>query len=255
MCREIMGTHRVSNWKSIGAAALLAVAAAGPAQAIVYQGNFDPHFVLGGSDYFYSGVAKFDVPSGCLGTDGTINFLSPPVGCPLGSVKLLSASIDLYNAAFVSGDWVTVGGPFETLTYGLIPSRPAAPAIPTLLNADLVTSIDVLAGQLTSLSTKEFGGVYSVDLAQWFSLSFNASGKATLSTAVCSELHGGEADVETYTYADFDEYCTVSTDTNNRFVASATSFALDVPEPGSLAFVGGALAVAGVLGARRRRSA
>ena len=74
------------------AAALLLVAA--PAQAAVFQGDWDPAFGSAFPDLGWRGEATFFVPDACLGIDGWVfNFAS----CSMSGMQLLGAEVDFYK--------------------------------------------------------------------------------------------------------------------------------------------------------------
>jgi hypothetical protein len=83
-------------WKFVGAAIGLAGAiAAGPAQATLYSGNWDPTYGGQFQDLGWKATAEFNVPSTCLAKpDGS--YL--PIGACAG-FSVVNAELDFYNAS------------------------------------------------------------------------------------------------------------------------------------------------------------
>lgn len=83
----------------LGAVVLAATAlgAAGPAEAAVYSGRWDPAFGGIFGDLGWKGSAHFEVPTACLGLTGSFSNLTSP--CGGGDMKVLDAQLEFYNKA------------------------------------------------------------------------------------------------------------------------------------------------------------
>jgi hypothetical protein len=79
----------------LGGAVAVSLAAALPAQAAVYTGNWDPAFGAAYSQLGWKGEASFYIPDACLALGAGTYFNAS--GCSQGAMQLLSASVSLYQ--------------------------------------------------------------------------------------------------------------------------------------------------------------
>jgi hypothetical protein len=125
----------VTRFKSIVASAAVATAAlfgaTGAAQAAVYTGSWDPTYGGIFPDLGWKASATFDVPVGCLATDGA------NLACP--GLTFQSVSVDFYNA-------------------GIDPNPDTSPILATytLSNTVIVNGITVSGHVLTGIDTGFF---------------------------------------------------------------------------------------------------
>jgi hypothetical protein len=204
-----------------GAAGLLLLA--GSANAIIFVGNWDPSFGPLHPDLGFRGQSTFDVSPGCLTSSGLHSDNSD--NC---IITLLTASLDLYNASLGSG-----APTLQTLIY-------APPAIdPDPLDEVFVNAaLTVIGVNMSTFIGPQFDNSpatgYSGPLFLQFILnSDSGASNAFIFTGNCSE--GCSPDL-----------------TNPSNPAAIRISVLQVPEPGSLALLFGALG-AGWLARRLRK--
>ena len=86
----------------VAIAAIAALGAAGPAQAAVYKGAWDPQYgfpfdPINGSTQVlgWNGTAYWEVPNGCLPGDGSA--ISNSAACSSGNMRVISAEVNFYD--------------------------------------------------------------------------------------------------------------------------------------------------------------
>jgi hypothetical protein len=195
---------------------------AGSANAIIFVGNWDPSFGDGFPNLGFRGQSTFDVSSGCLTSPG---FHSDNGDNCI--ITLLTASLDLYNASLGSG-----APTLQTLIYAP-PAIDPDPLDQVFVNAALtVTGVNMSTFIGPQFDTSPATG-YSGPLFLQFILDPNGSSNAFIFTGDCSE--GCSPDLS-----------------NPSNPAAIRISVLQVPEPGSLALLFGALG-AGWLARRLRK--
>lgn len=214
-------TRARSALSSIVLTSALALASAGPAQAAVYTGTWDPAYGGIFPDLGWSASALFDVPDACLAMGDATNV---PVTGACSGFDVLSAQVSFYDVA----------DPSTTLqSYALDPNV-------------IVTGIDIAGGQLAGVDTGFFhffvsdlpiagGGAYS------FSLLLFGGTQAQLIYALPPETSPGCAFLPVQGAS-----CGISANAANGVFAP-------VPEPETLALMLAGLGALGAVARRRRR--
>jgi hypothetical protein len=202
---------------------------AGSANAIIFVGNWDPSFGDGFQNLGFRGQTTFDVSSGCL---------VPPPNEVHGDngdnciITLLTASLGLYDASQGSG-----APTLQTLVYA------PPPILPDPIDAVFVNGEFTVTG----VSMNIIGPRFDTTPATGY------SGPLWLQFVLNSDLGTSDAFIYTGTCIVLGEsqICTPNTNLPSNPAAIRISV-LQVPEPGSLALLFGALG-AGWLARRLRK--
>jgi hypothetical protein len=128
------------GWRVVGAAIALvgAIGAAGPAQAALYAGHWDPTYGGQFPDLGWKASADFNVPPGCLAqANGSY---SPTGNCA--GFSILSAELDFYNASVDS----------NPNTSPVVQSFTLNPSV-------IVSGIEITNNQFTGIDTAFFNSV------------------------------------------------------------------------------------------------
>ena len=191
---------------------------AGSAQAAFYTGTWDPTFGGIFPDLGWKGTATFFIPDACLSESGTI---SNSDACSGGGMKLLSASVDFYNATLDPAGLNIL----ETLTFD-----------PLALPVGFIYSMDVTDGQLTGVSS-----AFSAPVQAFSSIAGNGTYFFDLtfldSDSDPNSLGGAQL---AYTKGAVSPYCAFNGSTSKcgfSQTTAAVAYAPAVPEPESYALM------------------
>jgi hypothetical protein len=219
-----MSIKLLTSMRRVGLAAAAGLLLfAGSANAIIFVGNWDPSFGDGFPNLGFRGQSTFDVSPGCLTSPG---FHSDNGDNCI--ITLLSASLDLYNASLGSG-----APTLQTLIYAP-PAIDPDPLDEVFVNAALTVTGVNMSTFIGPQTAGENGIGYSGPLWLQFILNSDSGASNTfIFTGDCSE--GCSPDL-----------------TNPSNPAAIRISVLQVPEPGSLALLFGALG-AGLLARRLRK--
>jgi PEP-CTERM motif len=222
------------GWKVVGAAiGLLGAIAAGPAQATLYSGNWDPTYGGQFPDLGWKASAEFDVPASCL---AQANGSYLPIGKCAG-FSVSDAELDFYNAS--------------------VDSNPdTSPIVQSFaLNSNVfVGGIDIMNNQFTGVDTAFFNAVVPTtdaalaiagDGSFAFSLILYAGDLAQLIFATPPQIAPlCESPLAPFLFGNGN--CGVS-------ATASTGVIRALPEPATLALALGGFAALGFV-ARRRKS-
>ena len=206
-----MGTLK-SMRRVVLAAATGLLLFAGSAHAIIFVGNWDPSFGSAFPNLGFRGQSTFDVSTGCLTSPGI--HVDNNDNC---IITLLTATVDLYN-----------------------PNQAGTPTLQTLIYApppvfpDPITAVFVNAALTATGVSMNIIGPQTANVIGY-------SGPLWLQFILNTDL--GTSDAFIYTGFCEGDFCQPNTGLPSNPGAIRVS-ALQVPEPGSLALLFGALGVA-----------
>ena len=220
------------GWKFVGAAiGLVGAIAAGPAQATLYSGNWDPTYGGPFPDLGWKASADFNVPTSCL-AQGNGSY-APTGNCAGFSVT--SAELDFYNAS-------------------VDPNPDTSPIVQSFaLNLDVpVSGIDITNNQFTGIDTAFFNSVIPTTNA---ALAIAGNGLYAFSLVL---FNGDLAQLIFATPPTTSPTCAnpftpVEGATCGVSATAATGTFTALPEPATLALALGGFAAMGFV-ARRRKS-